>query len=73
MLVTPKFVMPSKLTVQMKTRTTYPIKFTQTEKKGEKDLYSELRGQSYKQFTLVHYNSRVVITSKLLIFKTLVS
>ena len=28
-------------------------------------------GQSYKQFTLVNYDSRVVVTSKLLIFTTL--
>ena len=30
-------------------------------------------GQSYKQFTLVNYDSRVVVTSKLLIFTTLES
>ena len=30
-----------------------------------------ISGQSYKQFTLVNYNSRVVVTSKLFIFTTL--
>ena len=30
-------------------------------------------GQSYKQFTLVNYDSRVIVTSKLLIFTTLES
>ena len=31
----------------------------------------DIRGQSYKQFMLVNYDSRVVVTSKLLIFTTL--
>ena len=33
--------------------------------------FREPSGESYKQFTLVNYDSRVVVTSKLLIFTTL--
>ena len=36
-------------------------------------LYFLFSGQSYKHFTIVNYNSRVVITSKLLILTTLES
>ena len=39
----------------------------------ERPVESETCGQSYKQFTLVNYDSRVVVTSKLLIFTTLES
>ena len=31
----------------------------------------EICGQTYEQFTLVNYDSRVVVTSKLLTFATL--
>ena len=31
----------------------------------------ETSGQSYKQFTLINYDSRVVVTSKLHIFTTI--
>ena len=34
---------------------------------------SAISGQSYKHFTLINYDSRVVITSKLLIIKTVES
>ena len=36
-------------------------------------MNSVTSGQSFKHFTLVNYNSRVVITSKLLILRTLES
>ena len=41
---------------------------------NKKWLYTvDICGQSYKRFTLVNYDSRAVITSKLLIFTTLES
>ena len=58
-----------------------PIAFAEREREKERERERERErqteggalpcGQSYKQFTLINYDPRVVVISKLLIFTTL--
>ena len=54
-----------------------PIAFAEREREKERERERQTEGgalpcgQSYKQFTLINYDPRVVVISKLLIFTTL--